>query len=78
MHEPRTETVADRHQRWADGLPPLSDELRSLACLLGDEEPRKIGAHPTWPLFKTLFQAEAGTDPDPHALNVICECPAHF
>jgi hypothetical protein len=45
---------------------------------LGDEEPRKIGAHPTWPLFKTLFQAEAGTDPDPHALNVICECPAHF
>ncbi|WP_434593581.1 hypothetical protein [Streptomyces sp. A5-4] len=67
-----------RQRRWADGLPSLSDELRDLACLLADEEPRKIGSHPAWPLFKELFQAEAGTAPDPFALGVVCECPQHF
>ncbi|WKK21015.1 hypothetical protein QZH56_11810 [Streptomyces olivoreticuli] len=73
-----SESLHDRQRRWADSLPPLSDELRELACLLADEEARKIGAHPAWPLFKKLFQAEAGTDPDPAALGVICECPEHF
>ncbi|WP_075735179.1 hypothetical protein [Streptomyces acidiscabies] len=72
------ESLYDRQRRWADGLPPLSDELRELACLLADEEPRKIGAHPAWPLFKKLFQAEAGTNPDPFALGVICDCPEHL
>ncbi|MCY0943501.1 hypothetical protein [Streptomyces antarcticus] len=67
-----------RQRRWAAGLPLLSDELRELACLLADEEPRKTGAHPAWPLFKKLFQAEAGTDPDSAALGVICGCPGHF
>ncbi|MBD0839021.1 hypothetical protein [Streptomyces sp. TRM68416] len=78
MYEHLGECLADRQRRWAGDLPPLSDELQELACLLADEEPRKIGAHPLWPLFTGLFRAEAGTDPDPAALGVVCDCPEHF
>ncbi|MEW2528834.1 hypothetical protein [Streptomyces sp. NPDC047071] len=46
--------------------------------MLADEDPATIGAHPAWPLFKMLFQAEAGTDPDAAALGVVCDCPEHF
>lgn len=73
-----SESLHERQRRWADNLPPLSDELRELACLLGGEETRRIGVHPLWPLFSELFRAEAGCDPDPTALGVICGCPEHF
>ncbi|MFC3236625.1 hypothetical protein [Streptomyces nitrosporeus] len=46
--------------------------------MLADEEPREIGVHPLWPLFASLFHAEAGTAPDPAALGVVCDCPEHF
>ncbi|MGW2230172.1 hypothetical protein [Streptomyces formicae] len=79
-HQPdeNGESLYQRQRRWVDALPSLSDELRELACMLGDEDPRTIGAHPAWPLFKKLFQAEAGTHPDPAALGVVCDCPEHF
>ncbi|MGA4841289.1 hypothetical protein [Streptomyces sp. G45] len=30
------------------------------------------------PLAGRLLRAEAGTDPDPAALGVVCDCPEHF
>ncbi|MFK0289989.1 hypothetical protein ACIQU6_05800 [Streptomyces sp. NPDC090442] len=78
MPDENGESLYQRQCWWADSLPPLSDELRELACVLADEDPDKVSVHPLWPLFLGLFQAEAGTDPDPAALGVICECPEHF
>ncbi|MFD9477432.1 hypothetical protein [Streptomyces nojiriensis] len=72
------ETLYDSQRRWADSLPPLSDELTQLACVLADEEGWRIGAHPLWPLFVELFRAEARCDPDPAALGIVCGCPEHF
>ncbi|WHM37402.1 hypothetical protein [Streptomyces sp. BPTC-684] len=72
------ETIADQKRRWADSLPAISDELRELACLLGDESYKTVKAHKVWPLFEALFRAETGTDPDHEALNMICNCPVHF
>ncbi|ATZ26836.1 hypothetical protein SLAV_25210 [Streptomyces lavendulae subsp. lavendulae] len=73
-----SETLHDRQRRWAESLPLLSNELTELACVLADEEPRKIGVHLLWPLFVELFRAEADADPDPAALGVVCNCPEHF
>ncbi len=56
----------------------LSNELKELACLLGDDDWRRIGAHPLWPVFVALFRAEAGVDPRPDGLSVICRCPEHY
>ncbi len=53
-----SETLHDRQRRWAESLPLLSNELTELACVLADEEPRKIGVHLLWPLFVELFRAE--------------------
>ncbi|MFF4530038.1 hypothetical protein ACFY1P_12255 [Streptomyces sp. NPDC001407] len=79
-HQPdeNGESLYQRQRRWADSLPSVSDELRELACVLADEDPENIGTHPLWPLFSELYRAEAGCDPDPAALGVICECPEHF
>jgi hypothetical protein len=68
----------DQLRAWIAGLPTPSDELRELAFLLGDDDWRKIGAHPLWPVYVALFRAETGTDPRPDGLSVICECFDHY
>lgn len=68
----------DELRRWADTLPPLSDELREIACEMGDADPNDAGSHFFWPVFATLFRAETGAEPNPRALSIFCDCPEHF
>ncbi|MFJ1704414.1 hypothetical protein [Kitasatospora sp. NPDC088346] len=68
----------DQLRDWSRELPPLSSELAELACLLGDDDRRKIGSHPLWPVFVALFRAETGAAPRPDGLSVICDCPEHY
>ncbi|GAA4788237.1 hypothetical protein GCM10023329_44250 [Streptomyces sanyensis] len=72
------EAPIDLLRRWADSLPPVSDEVRELACEMGDTHSDDVPDHPLWPVYVALFRAETGADPKPDGLSVICDCAEHF